>query len=85
MYAAAKIPFKLILRSLKPIFPIIVFTAVLNLFFVTGEGDPGEDLVLTIYAEGVRYAVLMAACHGADRRYQPSDLYHQPHRAYRCH
>ena len=39
MYAVAKIPFKLILKSLKPIFPIIVFTAVLNLFFVSGEGD----------------------------------------------
>ena len=31
MYAVAKIPFKLILKSLKPIFPIIVFTAVLNI------------------------------------------------------
>ena len=61
MYATAKIPFKLILRSLKPIFPIIVFTAVLNLFFVTGEGDPLVKIwFLTIYAEGVRYAVLMA-------------------------
>ena len=46
MYAVAKIPFKLILKSLKPIFPIIVFTAVLNLFFGSGEG--------------IRYAVLMA-------------------------
>lgn len=53
MYAAAKIPFKLILRSLKPIFPIIVFTAVLNLFFVTGEGEPLVKIwFLTIYAEG---------------------------------
>ena len=61
MYAAARIPFKLILRSLKPIFPIIVFTAVLNLFFVTGEGEPLVKIwFLTIYAEGVRYAVLMA-------------------------
>ena len=33
MYAVAKIPFKLILKSLKPILPIVVFTAVLNLFF----------------------------------------------------
>ena len=40
MYAVAKIPFKLILKSLKPILPIILFTAVLNLFFVSGEGDP---------------------------------------------
>ena len=61
MYAVAKIPFKLIVKSLKPIFPIIVFTAVLNLFFVSGEGDPVFRLgFLTVYAEGIRYAVLMA-------------------------
>ena len=53
--------FKLILKSLKPIFPIIVFTAVLNLFFVSGEGDPVFELgFVTVYAEGIRYAVLMA-------------------------
>lgn len=38
-----------------------MFTAVLNLFFVTGEGEPLVKIwFLTIYAEGVRYAVLMA-------------------------
>lgn len=30
------IPFKMMLKSLKPIVPIIVFTAVLNLFFIEG-------------------------------------------------
>ena len=61
MYAVAKIPFRLIVKSLKPIFPIIVFTAVLNLFFVSGEGDPVFQFgFLTVYAEGIRYAVLMA-------------------------
>ena len=61
MYAVAKIPFKMILRSLKPILPIIVFTAVLNLFFVTGEGEPLVQIwFLKIYAEGLRYAILMA-------------------------
>ena len=43
MYKMAKIPVKMIGKSLKPILPIVLFTAVLNL-----------------YAEGVRYAVLMA-------------------------
>ena len=33
----------------------------LNLFFVSGEGDPLVHFwFLNIYAEGVRYAVLMA-------------------------
>ena len=61
MYAVAKIPFKLILKSLKPILPIVVFTAVLNLFFVSGEGEPLVHIgFLTVYAEGVKYAILMA-------------------------
>ena len=61
MYAVAKIPFKLILKSLKPILPIVVFTAVLNLFFVSGEGEPLVRIgFLTVYAEGVKYAILMA-------------------------
>ena len=51
----------LIGKSLKPILPIVLFTAVLNLFFVSGEGDPLVHFwFLSIYAEGVRYAVLMA-------------------------
>ena len=61
MYRVAKIPGKMILKSLKPILPIVLFTAVLNLFFVSGEGDPLVHFwFLSIYAEGVRYAVLMA-------------------------
>ena len=61
MYKLAKIPGKMILKSLKPILPIVIFTALLNLFFVSGEGEPLVHIwFLTIYAEGVRYAVLMA-------------------------
>ena len=60
MYKVAKIPGKMILKSLKPILPIVIFTAVLNLFLVSGEGEPLVHIwFLTIYAEGVRYAVLM--------------------------
>lgn len=61
MYKAAHIPAKMIGKSLKPILPIVLFTAVLNLFFVTGEGEPLVKIwFLSIYMEGVRYAVLMA-------------------------
>ena len=61
MYKVAKIPGKMIMKSLKPILPIVIFTALLNLFFVSGEGEPLVHIwFLTIYAEGVRYAVLMA-------------------------
>ena len=61
LYRVAQIPLKLILKSLKPIVPLIVFTAVLNLFFVSGEGEPlWQFWVLRVYREGVNYAVLMA-------------------------
>ena len=60
MYLVAQIPLKMIGRSLKPIFPIILFTAVLNIFFVSGEGEPlFRWSFITIYAEGIRYAVIM--------------------------
>lgn len=61
LYGMARIPLRLILKSLKPILPIILFTAVLNLFFISGEGEPLVQIwVLRIYREGVNYAVLMA-------------------------
>lgn len=61
LYALSKIPFKLILKSLKPIVPIIIFTSVINLFFITGEGEPLVSFwVFKIYAEGVSFAILMA-------------------------
>lgn len=61
LYLLAKIPFKLILKSLKPIVPIIIFTSVINLFFITGEGDPLVSFwIFKIYAEGVSFAILMA-------------------------
>ena len=60
MYGVARIPLKMIGRSLKPILPISLLTAVLNVFFVSGEGEPlFRWSFLTIYAEGVRYAVIM--------------------------
>ena len=45
----------------KAIVPIVIFTAVLNLFFVTGQGEPLVHFwVLNIYVEGVKYAILLA-------------------------
>lgn len=61
MYAVSKLSARLVIKSLKPVVPIIIFTAVLNLFFFTG---PTEPLVswgfLHIYREGVTMAIMMA-------------------------
>ena len=40
VYLLSKIPLKMILKSLKPVIPIILLTAILNLFFVSGTGEP---------------------------------------------
>ena len=78
LYRIARIPGRMILKSLKPIVPIILFTAVLNLFFVTGQGEPLVHFwVLNIYAGCAR---LRPHC-----RHQPFDLHDQPHCADRCH
>ena len=37
MVVLSGIPFKIIVRSVKPLFFIILFTAVLNIFWTTGE------------------------------------------------
>lgn len=61
LYTVAKIPMKMIWKSIKPILPIILFTAVLNLFFMTGTSEPIFSWwIFKIYKEGIGYAVLMS-------------------------
>ena len=56
------IPPKSILKGMKPLIMILVFTGVLNLFFTTGEGEPLIDWwIITVYAEGILRAVYMVA------------------------
>ena len=56
------IPPKSILKGMKPLIMILVFTGVLNLFFTTGEGEPLIDWwIFTVYAEGILRAVYMVA------------------------
>jgi len=61
LYGMAKIPFRLVLKSLKPILPIVAFTAILNLFFITGETPVFTFWILKVYPEGIRYAILLSA------------------------
>ena len=55
----SQIPMKMVLKGLKPIIPIIIFTTVLNLFFITG----GEILVhwwiFKITSNGIQTTVFM--------------------------
>ena len=58
-YATAKIPMSFVLKGLKPILPLVLFTGVLNMFFI-----PGDPIVsfwgIQITYQGVLTAVLMA-------------------------
>ena len=59
LYVIAKIPIKMILKSLKPIIPIILFTAILNMFFVSG--DPVFQIgFVSITKQGIKLAFVMA-------------------------
>ena len=54
------IPPKSILRGMKPLVMILVFTGVLNLFFTVGEGEPLVDFwIFTIYKDGLIRAIFM--------------------------
>ena len=54
------IPPKSIIRGMKPLVMILVFTGVLNLFFTGGEGEPLVDFwVFTVYKEGLTRAIFM--------------------------
>lgn len=57
-YVIARIPLSIILKSLKPVIPIIIFTTVLNMFFV--KGDPLFDWwIFHISRQGLLTAVVM--------------------------
>ncbi len=56
----SQIPPRSIVRGMKPLVMILVFTGVLNLFFTAGEGEPLVHFgVITIYSEGIVRAFFM--------------------------
>ena len=56
----AKIPLKIIFRGLKPIFFLILLTAVLNVFMNSGDNLLFQCGFIKIYEEGLRIAGFMA-------------------------
>ncbi|MDR0904313.1 MAG: energy-coupling factor transporter transmembrane protein EcfT [Ruminococcus sp.] len=57
-YALSKIPFRLMLKSLKPIIPIILFTSLLNIFFLDGVVLLRVGFVRITY-DGILFTVMM--------------------------
>ena len=60
LIAVSGVKFKILIKSVKPLLFVLIFTAVINLFFTTGESAPLVDWkFITIYKEGIRSAVMM--------------------------
>ncbi len=59
MYVVAKIPMRTLLRSFKPLLPILIFTTILNLFFVQEGNVLVSWWIFTITDGGIYYAVRM--------------------------
>lgn len=56
----AKISPKVVIKSLKPLRFILVFMAIINVFWTKGEGDPLLSFwVINVYTEGLLYALFV--------------------------
>lgn len=57
----SRISFKVILKGIKPIIFILIFTALISLFLTSGEGEPLVHFwMIKIYKEGIIRAFFMA-------------------------
>lgn len=61
LIAISRISFKVVLKGVKPIIFILIFTSLINVFMTKGEGSPlVEFWIIKIYKEGIIRAVFMS-------------------------
>ena len=61
LIAVSRISFSVVLKGIKPLVVILIFTAILNMFMTAGEGAPlFEFWIIKIYKEGIARAIFMA-------------------------
>lgn len=58
-YMISGIKLIMILKSVKPILPLMIFTAILNLLFIRGEEPLFSWWIISIYPEGIRTSLFM--------------------------
>ncbi len=58
--AFSKVPFKMFFKSLKPIVPIILFTSIINMFYIKTGDVLVEFWKIKITADGLQTAVFMS-------------------------
>lgn len=57
----SRISIKVVIKGIKPIIFILMFTALINLFMTGGEGEPLVKFwIIKIYTEGIARAIFMA-------------------------
>lgn len=60
LIAVSGVRLRVLIKSVKPLIFVLAFTAIINLFFTVGEGEPLIEWgFITVYANGVRNAVMM--------------------------
>ena len=55
----SRLPFRVILRGMKPLIVIILFTAAINVFWTSGQTLLFSWRFIKIYREGIEYAIFM--------------------------
>ena len=60
LMACSGVRFSVLIKSVKPLIFVLIFTAVINLFFTAGSDDPLVHWgFIKIYTQGVRNAIMM--------------------------
>ncbi len=60
LVAVSGVPFRILVKSIKPLLFILAFTSIYNIFFHTGKTLLLDLGFVDIYLEGVLYAIMMA-------------------------
>ena len=60
LYFIANIAFKSVIKSIKPILPIIIFTAAINLFFYGGDNIIFSFWIIKVSYEGISFFAFMS-------------------------
>ncbi len=61
LIAVSKISIKVVIKGIKPIIFVLIFTSILNIFMTVGTGDPLFELgFIRVYTEGLVRAIFMS-------------------------
>ncbi|MBR2670580.1 MAG: energy-coupling factor transporter transmembrane protein EcfT [Oscillospiraceae bacterium] len=59
LFPVARVPVKVTLRNFKPILPIVILTALINVFLVRGGEVLFSFWKITVYRDGMKYIIML--------------------------